>query len=74
MCWTQDVLPIREYRSAYGYHGGLDFMGALRSRVVAAAGGPDPEVYAAWAIFAERAGLSQFGCKWEACCIDDWEV
>lgn len=39
-----------------------------------AGSGPDPEAYGEWAVFAERAGLTQFQAKLEAALIDDWEV
>ena len=40
---------------------------AAFTRVILAhsGGGPDPEVWADWALFAERAGLTSFQSKWE---------
>lgn len=42
--------------------------------VLAGSSGPDPDVFAEYAVFAERAGLSSFQAKWEAVLIDDWEI
>jgi hypothetical protein len=40
----------------------------------AGSSGPNPDVFAEYAVFAERAGLSSFQAKWEAVLIDDWEI
>lgn len=43
-------------------------------RCSAGRSGPDPDIFAEYAVFAERAGLAQFQSKWEAVLVDDWEI